>query len=242
VAGRMGLPCCALLTRMDQPLGWAVGNALEVQESIEVLRNERSPVSADFQSSDLREITLQLCAQMLLLGGVCAHLDQARTLAEGRLRDGSAWKVFQNMVRLQGGSLEQVLDPSRLPQAPRQYVWTAKKQGYISRMDTEVLGRILVELGGGRKRASDSVDPSVGMAFHRKLGAKINPGDPIATVHAPEMFSGMDALERAFDDAVGITEARRPVPKLIVGQVRQAEELAGGTAFSPGRVRTQSGA
>ncbi len=223
VGKKLGLPVRAVLTDMSQPLGYAVGNAIEVRESIEILRNGRngrggSEATAELASADLKELTVQLCAQMLEVGGVVRNLAEGRKLAHARLADGSAWKVFQALVRAQGGSLEQIQDLSKLPQAPRKVVWKAKKRGFLAKMNTEEIGRILVELGGGRKKASDAVDPGVGMVFHRKLGSRVQPGDPIVSVFARESDSALlPQLQARFEAAVEITAQRKPVPKLIIG-------------------------
>ncbi len=215
VAKKMGLPCRALLTNMDQPLGYAVGNALEVIECIQCLRNERSD---PFSSADLREVTIQLCAHMLVLGRVTKTLAEGRKLAHARLADGSAWKVFEALTLAQGGNVSQILDPSKLPQAPVKAEWKARKRGYLARINTEQIGRLLIELGGGRKVAEDAIDPAVGLLFHRKLGAKVQPGDTLVTVHAPQAFAArerMSELEAAFQAAIEITATRKPVPKLV---------------------------
>lgn len=217
VAKKMDLPCRALLTDMSQPLGYAVGNALEVEESISLLRNHRRD---GLISSDLKELTLQLCAHMLVMA------ERARTLAEGRrlamrkLEDGSAWKIFRKLVELQGGSLEQILQPEKLPSAPLQIPWRAREKGYLSKIDTEVVGRILVELGGGRKTAADSVDPAVGLIFHKKLGSRVQCGEPIATVHARSELSAnggpsLPELEEKFLAAIEVSNMRKTVPKLV---------------------------
>jgi pyrimidine-nucleoside phosphorylase/thymidine phosphorylase len=212
VAKKMKLPCRAVLTSMSQPLGYATGNALEVVEAIEVLRNDTPPSLA---SGDLKELTIQLCAQMLELGGVVRNLTEGRKLAHGRLADGSAWGKFEDMVGAQGGALDQIRDPSKLPHASRSATWGARKRGYVAGMDTQALGQILVELGGGRKKAEDSVDPRVGLVFHKKLGSRVQVGEPIVTVHAPEKLD-LEELESKFQAAVDITGARKPVPKLIL--------------------------
>jgi len=211
VARKMNLPCRALLTDMNQPLGYAVGNALEVMESIQVLQNEKQ---ADASSLDLKELSVQLCAHMLEIGKVTRNLAEGRTLARRKLSDGGAWKIFQQMVREQGGDVEQVLDPSKLPRAPKVISWAAKKRGFITKMDTETLGKILVELGGGRKKASDSVDPGVGLLFHKKLGARVQAGEPLVTVHASDQ-ANLAELEERFLGAVTVSDVRKPVPKLI---------------------------
>lgn len=212
VAKRMELPCRALLTDMNQPLGYAVGNALEMMESIQILRNEKESV---YSSADLKEVTIQLCAHMLEVGGVVKKLSDGRALARKKLADGSAWKVFEELVRAQSGDMNQIADPKKLPQAPRVVKWTARKRGYINKMDTEVIGKILVEMGGGRKKASDRVDPSVGMLFHKKLGARVQPGDVLVTVHANNAVH-LEELEEKFQAALSISDARKAVPKLIL--------------------------
>jgi pyrimidine-nucleoside phosphorylase len=217
VSKKMGLPARAILTDMNQPLGYAVGNAIEVLESIEILRGDKA--ESDRCSSDLKELTIQLCAHMLDLGGVVKNVPEGRKLAHARLQDGSAWEVFQKLVRAQGGAMEQILEPERkLPQTSSAVIWKAPKRGYLVKMDTEVMGRILVELGGGRKKASDSVDPRVGLIFHKKLGSRVASGEPMVTVNVPEKRGNgpdLELLERQFQEAIEVSSTRKPVPKLI---------------------------
>ena len=165
VAKKMGLPCRALLTDMSQPLGYAAGNALEVAECISILRNDKKPLGT---SGDLKELTIQLCAHMLVLGRISKTLAEGRKLAHARLADGSAWRTFEALTRAQGGNLEQILDPSKLPQAPVRAEWKAKKRGYLARINTEQIGRLLIELGGGRKVAEDRGRSRRGPAFSPK--------------------------------------------------------------------------
>ncbi len=210
VSKKMGLPCRALLTNMDQPLGSAVGNSLEVQECISVLKNESHP---DFSYADLKELTLQLCAQMLELSGIVKNSAQGRKLAYQKLHDGSAWKKFVELAHAQGGQI----DP--LPTAPLNTLWKAKKAGYITKIDTEMIGRILVELGGGRKKITDLVDPGVGLLFYNKLGAKVKPGEPLVSVYSRD-DSDLTELEKKFDEAIVISKTRKPVPKLVLGEIK----------------------
>jgi pyrimidine-nucleoside phosphorylase len=215
VARKMDLPCRALLTDMSQPLGYTAGNALEVKECIEILQTGKSE---EGNSADLKELTVQLCAHMLELGKAVKSLAEGRKLAHSRLADGSAWKIFQEMVKGQGGSVDQIQSPSKLPQAPHTVTWTAKKRGYVNWMDTQALGWILVDLGGGRRKASDTVDPGVGFVFQKKLGAKVQVGDPLVTVHYTNA-EAIPALEERFHQAIEIGTARKAVPKLIVDQL-----------------------
>jgi pyrimidine-nucleoside phosphorylase len=208
VAKKSGLKCRAVLTNMDQPLGNAVGNAIEMVECIDMLKTGSGP-------ADLREVTIQLCAQMLDAAGKVRTLAEGRKLAIERLTDGSAWKKFQQMVEFQGGSLRVVHDTSLFPTAPKKVAWKAHRRGYITKMDCEEIGRIVVDLGGGRKKTTDTIDFAVGLIFHKKLGAKVSAGDSIATAHLPD---GLDvvAWEKRFQAAVQISPQRKPVPKLIL--------------------------
>jgi pyrimidine-nucleoside phosphorylase len=214
VSERMGVPCRALLTDMSQPLGYTVGNALEIREVIEILRNAGEAGT----SCDLKEVTLALCAQMLELGGKARGAAQGRKLAREKLDDGSAWRSFRELVREQGGSVDAVDDPDRLARAPRQLVYASPRKGHVGRMDTEALGRLLVELGGGRMKATDTVDPAVGLVFHRKLGARVEVGEPLVTVHHQDAHDP-ERLRLQLGRSIEITRIRKPVPKLIIATV-----------------------
>ncbi len=218
VAKKLGLPARALITDMNQPLGYAAGNALEVIECIEILRNEKASGGADLLSADLKELTLQTCAHMLVLGRKAKTLQDAKKLALSRLQDGSAWEKFKQMVAAQGGKLDWVEHPEKFPRGEIQVQWKARKKGFIKAMDTELLGKILVEMGGGRKKASDPVDPSVGFWFHKKLGGKLAAKEPIVTVFASK-GTDLAALEEMFHKAIEISPSRGKVPPLVHGQV-----------------------
>lgn len=215
VAKLMGLPTRAILSDMNQPLGYSAGNAIEVKECVEVLKNQKSTALC---SADLRELTIQLCAHMLDLGKVTRNLAEGRKLAHSRLTDGSAWKVFGNLVREQGGDLAAIENPEKIKLASRKKIWTSRKSGYLVKMDTEVLGKILVELGGGRKQTSDQIDPQVGLAFHQKLGSKVKVGDPLVTVYAHDSASLKVSLEQ-LEAAIELSSAKKSVPKLILEQI-----------------------
>jgi len=193
---------------MDQPLGAAVGNAIEMIECIEMLKTGSGP-------TDLKEVTIQLCAQMCEAAGKVRTIAEGRKLAMEKLSDGSAWKKFQQMVEFQGGTLRVIHDTSLFAKSPKRAEWKAPRRGFITKMDCEEIGRIVVDLGGGRKKASDAVDPSVGLIFHKKLGAKITAGETIVTAYLPD---GLDipAWEKRFFAAITISPQRKPVPKLIL--------------------------
>ncbi len=211
VAKKMKLPCRAILTNMNQPLGYAVGNALEVKESIEILKNEKN---GEGSSADLKELTIQLCAHMLNLGGICRNITEGRKLAQARLMDGSAWRVFQELVKEQGGDLSRIQNSEKIPLAPLQIQWKAKKRGFITKMNTEEIGKILIGLGGGRTQAADPIHFEVGLAFHKKLGSRVQVGDPLVTVYANEN-TDLNAMETLFHKSIEISKARKSVPELI---------------------------
>jgi pyrimidine-nucleoside phosphorylase len=209
VSRKLGLKSRALLTNMNQPLGSAVGNGLEIEECIAVLKNENHP---EFAYGDLKELTLQLCSHMLELSGIVKNIAQGRKLACQKLQDGSAWTKFQELVKAQGGQI------APFKEAPRVTIWKAKKGGFLTQMDTEVIGRILVELGGGRKKVSDGVDPSVGLLFYKKLGAKVSSGEPIVKVFS-KTDTNLTELEEFFNSAIQISKIRKAVPKLVLGKI-----------------------
>ena len=216
VARLMGLRCQAVLTNMDQPLGYAVGNAIELKESIEILKNI-SP-QENLHSNDLRELTLDLCAQMLVLGKISKTHRAGYALAQKKLSDGSAWKTFQKMVKNQGGDLTLFEDPARIPLAPQKIELRAQKSGYLNQIETETVGKVLIELGGGRKKATDPVDPSVGLIFHKKRGEKIKKGDLLMTLFAPPQMK-CDALEKTLFMALEISPQKKSVPPLIMERI-----------------------
>jgi pyrimidine-nucleoside phosphorylase len=219
VAAKMNLPCRALLTNMNQPLGYSAGNALEVIECIHILKPRTKAKSGDANcAADLRELTIQLCAHMLELGKVTKTLAAGRKLAHAKLADGSAWKKFEEMVEAQGGSVDQIRYPEKLPKAPHVTTWKALSRGYVAGMDTEAIGNILVDLGAGRHRTADVIDPGVGLIFHKKLGAHLEKGDVLATVHYRNPDT-LQELERRFQASITITGVRKAVPQLILDQL-----------------------
>ena len=172
---RMGKSMVALITNMDQPLGLKVGNALEVVECIDVLRGQGP--------ADLRELCLELAAWMFHLGGTASTVEQGKHDAARILDSGKALERFRQMVELQGGDVNTIDDPTRLPRTQQTQVVNSQKSGYVTAMNCEAVGTACVVLGGGREKKEDSVDPSVGIVLHRKVGDKVTTGEPLATIH-----------------------------------------------------------
>jgi pyrimidine-nucleoside phosphorylase/thymidine phosphorylase len=172
----MGKRVTALLTRMDEPLGRAVGNALEVAETLELLHG-RGP-------ADLLEVTVELTAEMLLLGDVAADPEDARARVLGAIRDGSGLAKLEEIVRAQGGEPRVVREPGLLPSAPETYPVPAPAAGFVEAIDTEAVGLAAVALGAGRSRVEDRIDPGVGLVVEKKLGDRVERGEPLCLVHA----------------------------------------------------------
>jgi pyrimidine-nucleoside phosphorylase len=171
-----GKKTVAVLTNMDQPLGRAAGNALEVREAIAFLRGEAAP--------DLLEITLALGAHMLKLAGAVSGLEEGREKLHRLLFSGRGLEVFAKWVAAQGGDPRVVEKPELLPAAPVVRPVLAPGRGFVSRMATDLLGRVAGDLGAGRKRKEDPIDPAVGLVFHKKTGELVEPGELLAEVHA----------------------------------------------------------
>jgi pyrimidine-nucleoside phosphorylase len=172
---RMGRKVTALLTDMDQPLGRAVGNALEVEEAVAMLRGEAP--------ADYTEVTLALTAEMLVLGGKAKDAPEARGLLERALGSGAAVAKLQEIVRWQGGDPRAVEDPSRLPRARSTAEVLAPEPGFVGAIECEAVGLAAVALGAGRERVDSPIDPAVGFTLLRKVGDPVEEGEPLVRIH-----------------------------------------------------------
>jgi pyrimidine-nucleoside phosphorylase len=182
---RMGKKIVALITDMDQPLGRMIGNSLEVAECVEVLRGQ-GPY-------DLRELCLELAAWMLFLGGKAADVEGAKKMAEQIMASGQALEIFRKMIALQGGDPKIIDDLKRLPQARYSLDVPSSCNGYVKSIQCEAIGTACVILGGGREKKEDSVDPSVGILVHKKVGDSVSAGEALCTVH----YNSKPLAERA---------------------------------------------
>ena len=217
VAEGAGLPTTALITDMNQPLGRTAGNALEVVESVEMLTGGGG-------EARLREVTLALAAEMLLLGGLAEDEEKALDKAEEALTSGRAAERFGSMVSALGGPAD-FLERSTelLPHAPVTRPVPAPKAGFLSACDTRAVGLAVIELGGGRRQVEDGVDPAVGFDEILDLGERVSLGDPLAMVHAADEAAAEAAaalLQKAFE--IGETEV---APSPVVHQRITAKDL-----------------
>jgi pyrimidine-nucleoside phosphorylase len=176
IGTEMGRKVTALLTDMDQPLGRAVGNALEVVEAVEMLRG-RAP-------ADYTEVTLALTAEMLVLGRKAATVDEARARLAQAIADGSAVRKLKELVAAQGGDPRAIDDYSVLPQARSTSDVVAPQAGFVTGIDTEAVGLAAVALGAGRQRVDSRIDPAVGFTLLRKVGEPVKAGEPVVRIHS----------------------------------------------------------
>lgn len=182
-----GRKTVALLSDMNQPLGNAVGNALEVREAIAMLHGGGP--------EDFREHCLHVSAHMLVLGEKAKNLTEGRAMSEQAVEDGSAFEKLRILVKAQGGDIAYVDDPGKLPKAKLVDVVESPRNGYLAQIQARSIGEAAVALGAGRAKKSDPVDHAVGFAIHQKVGDKIKDGQPLFTIHANDEKKLSDARE-----------------------------------------------
>ncbi|HVK00858.1 MAG TPA: thymidine phosphorylase [Gemmatimonadales bacterium] len=214
-----GCPTVALLTAMDRPLGRACGHSLEVEEALEGLQG-RGP-------DDLMEVTYALGVEMLLLVGAAKDRADARRRLEESVSTGRALETFGSIIEAQGGNRAVVDDPAILPQAGAVEVYRAPRGGVVSAVEPRRIGRGILELGGGRVRIEDRIDPAVGFVITVKPGDTVRSGDPIASVFARD-DAGVAGGLAALGEAIAIGDEGRLTP-LITHRVttRGVEPMAG---------------
>jgi len=203
----MGKEVVALVTDMDQPLGRAVGNALEVKEIVHLLQGGGPP--------DLRELTVLLGAEMLLLGEVAGTLAEARGLIEQAIADGRGFRKLCEIVEAQGGDPRVLGDPDRLPRATRVVEVASPVTGVVEAIDAEAVGLAAMALGAGRSRVEDAVDPAAGLEVWKKVGDRVEAGESLAAMHL-----GARPLES---------------PEAVAARLKGAWRIGAGPA-SPGRL------
>jgi pyrimidine-nucleoside phosphorylase len=204
-----GRKMAALLTDMDRPLGFSIGNALEVSEAVEVLKG-KGP-------TDLRELSIELASNMLMPAGK-GSLDECRRLAENAITAGNAFNKLLEMVKRQGGDPETIEDTSKLPTAPIKREWKAEKTGYICKIHAEMLGMASLLLGAGRKTKNDTIDPSAGITLNKKTGDWVENGEPVAILHTSKEECAEDAI-KVLNNAICISDTEPVCGPIILGRV-----------------------
>ena len=207
LAGRRTVAC---ITDMDQPLGNAVGNALEVREAIALLKGE--------YGGELRELCLTLGSCILTEAGAAENDAAARAMLERGIADGTALEKFAEFVEAQGGDRRAVFDTSLLPDAPVKLEALSEESGYVQRIDAEGVGLVSMHLGGGRATAESGIDLAVGVVLHKKRGDAVAAGESLATIHARDAASAESAaalLRRAYTIGEGKPDGT-PFVKAII--------------------------
>jgi pyrimidine-nucleoside phosphorylase len=213
IGGAVGRQTTALISDMNQPLGAAVGNALEVREAIDTLHGAGP--------DDFREHCLVVAGEMLQLGGTVATPEDGRARAAEAIADGAAWEKFRQLVEAQGGDVRYVDEPDRLPQARQIETVTSQQAGYLASVQAAEIGMAVVNLGGGREEKGASIDHSVGVVMHVEVGDEISPEQPLFTVHADDATTCDAAIARV-RGALSFSDA--PVDPLPLFYDRIAED------------------
>jgi pyrimidine-nucleoside phosphorylase len=202
IGNASGVRTDAVITSMNTPLGNAVGNALEVIECIEVLKGQGP--------ADLIDLSVDLAARMLVLGGMAADRAGADARVRAAIASGAGLERFRRIVEQQGGDPRVVDDYTRFPAAESRHVVTAERDGFVAELDALRVGRASVALGAGRDRVEDPVDPAVGIMLHAKPGDAVSKGQPLLEVH----YRRRERLDAALAQIAGAIRLadRRPAP------------------------------
>jgi pyrimidine-nucleoside phosphorylase len=209
----MGKRMVALITDMDQPLGNKVGNALEVEECIEVMRGAGP--------EDLRFITLELAGWMFYLGDRVSTVEEGKKLAWDLIATGTALAKFREMVAAQGGDPNVVDNISLLPRAQHNATIFSPREGFVTEIQCEQVGIASLILGGGRSKKEDTIDPAVGLTLHKKVGDMVRSNETLCTIHYSDdhhLDEARHMLEEAFTVGEHLPEPRPLIHKIIRGK------------------------
>jgi len=209
---RMGKKVVALITDMNQPLGRMAGHSNEIAECIDVLGGGGP--------ADLVELSLELSAWMFFLGDRTKSLGDGRLLAEAMISTGEAKEKFKQAISLQGGNERIVDDPQLLPQARSQVDVPSPSTGFITRTNCEQLGTALATLGGGRGKKEDSIDHAVGLEFHKRIGDRVEKGEPLATIHynsGRKLAEAESLIAASYEIGEARSGERLPLIRRIIG-------------------------
>ncbi len=215
---RMGKKMIAFITDMDQPLGLKIGNALEVEECIEVMQGGGP--------ADLREVSVELAAWMFYLADRMPSVDRGRQLASELIANGSALKKFREIVTQQGGDPGVIDDPQRLPQAQHHSPFPSPTSGFVNTIQCEQVGIASLVLGGGREKKEDLIDPAVGLVLHKKVGDPVREHEPLCTIHYDSdarLAEARNLLQQAYRIGEKPPSVKRPlIHRVISGKGAQA--------------------
>ncbi|MGM9888344.1 pyrimidine-nucleoside phosphorylase [Limosilactobacillus allomucosae] len=204
IGKQAGLKCEAVISDMNQPLGSKIGNTLEIEETLDLLKGNGP--------KDLLELVLELGSRMVVMGQQAASLAEARAKLEQTIADGSALARFKAMIKAQHGDPNVVDDYSLMPHAKYQIEYPAQKDGVIAKLTADEIGMASMLMGGGRQKADDQLDYAVGIELHKKIGDSVQKGESIMTIWSNR--EDIDDVKELLDQAVAIEESAQQ-PTLI---------------------------
>jgi len=210
IGRQLGKRMIALITRMDQPLGNAVGNAVEVAECVACLMGQGP--------ADLMEVSLELAAEMVFMGELASDMDDARKRCLKTIEDGSALDRFRKVVAAQGGDPRVAEDPNIMPQPLSKHDIPATRSGFVSALAARPIGHATMLLGAGRARVDSRIDPAVGVILHKKVGDPVRQGEPLCTLLVNDEHA-LDTAKNLIQEAFSIGDQKVTVPNLIVERI-----------------------
>ncbi|EDP67938.1 pyrimidine-nucleoside phosphorylase [Carnobacterium sp. AT7] len=202
IGNRVGRNTMAVISDMSQPLGFAIGNALEVKEAIDTL-NGKGP-------ADLLDLCLTLGSQMVHLAGIGKDLDEARSLLEESIENGKALEKFKTFIASQGGDISVIDNPELLPKADYQIDVLANKDGFVSEIIADELGIAAMMLGAGRATKESEIDLAVGIVLHKKVGDAVKKGEALLTIHTNK--EEVPEVEQKIWEGITIADSATPIP------------------------------
>ncbi|KIP22296.1 Pyrimidine-nucleoside phosphorylase [Anoxybacillus ayderensis] len=209
IGNRVGRKTMAIISDMSQPLGYAIGNALEVKEAIDTLKGEGP--------EDLQELCLVLGSHMVYLAGKASSLEEARHMLEQAMKDGSALQTFKTFLAAQGGDASVVDDPSKLPQAKYVIELEAKEDGYVSEIVADAIGTAAMWLGAGRATKESTIDLAVGLVLRKKVGDAVKKGESLVTIYSNR--EQIDDVKQKLYENIRISTTPVQAPTLIYDKI-----------------------
>lgn len=203
----LGKETVAVISNMDEPLGFAIGNSLEVKEAVEILKN-RGP-------EDLRDLCLVLGAHMLKLGGVVKKYEDGKSKLEKILKEGTAFNKFKEMITAQGGNPGIIDNPESLPSAKHSTKITASISGFVQKIDSRLVGESAMLLGAGREKKESKIDLSVGIVLKKKVGSKVNINEDLAEVYYNDSKKLEEAKKKLFSSFVIRNKKTHKLPLIL---------------------------
>lgn len=211
IGNNVGRNTMAVISDMSQPLGFAIGNALEVKEAIETLKGEGP--------EDLTELCLTLGSHMVLLAKKADSLKEAREMLEGVMKDGTALETFKTFLSSQGGDASVVDEPSKLPQAKFTFELEAKEDGYVSEIVADEIGTAAMLLGAGRATKESVIDLAVGLMLRKKIGDQVKKGESLVTIYSN--FEEIDEVASKLYANIKLSKEKVAAPTLIHGEITE---------------------